>query len=82
MYTVMAQFQRYMSEIKAMIVYSFEPIFGALAGVIILHEILSRRLLAGGACVIIAMVLSDLKSKPPPDTAYNTDFRGPLHRHN
>lgn len=63
MYPVQAQFQRHMTEIKAMIIYSFEPVFGALAGVVILHEILTPRLLAGGACVLVAMTLSDLKTK-------------------
>lgn len=79
MYPIQAQFQRYMTEIKAMIIYSFEPVFGALAGVVILHEILTPRLLAGGACVLVAMALSDLKTKKTsrPSAAANSNADAP-----
>jgi drug/metabolite transporter (DMT)-like permease len=64
MYFVQARFQRYMSEIKAVIVYSFEPMYGALIAMALLGERLSAKAWIGGACVIAAMVLADIKFKP------------------
>ena len=61
MYTVQALFQRHISEIKAVIIYSLEPLFGALIAVIMLGERITPAAMLGGALIMSAMVLSDLK---------------------
>lgn len=64
MYTAQAQFQRYLTEVKTAIIFSFEPLFAALFAFIYLNEVLSNRLLFGGLLIFLAMVLSewDLKN--------------------
>jgi len=61
MYTVQAQFQRHIGEIKAVIIYSLEPLFGALLAVIMHGERITVAAMFGGALIMSAMVLSDLK---------------------
>ena len=61
MYTAQAFLQRYITELKVAIIYSFEPLFAALIAFLYLGEILSFKALIGGLLVFVAMFLSEFK---------------------
>jgi len=51
--------QRQVSAQKAAVIYALEPVFAALAGWIWLHETLTAREQAGGAMVVVAVILGE-----------------------
>lgn len=53
--------QRHVSADKAAVVYAMEPVFAALFGWLWLSEVLSARAALGGAMVVVAVILSELK---------------------
>ncbi|WP_353719922.1 DMT family transporter [Dyadobacter sp. 676] len=59
-YTVSNVAQRYISAEKVAIIYLFEPIFAAVASVIILGETLSWRLLVGGSLIFAGTLISEI----------------------
>lgn len=63
MYTTQARFQRYMTELKAAIIYSFEPLFAAIIAYFYLGEVLGVRIIVGGLLIFFGMVLSELRIK-------------------
>jgi drug/metabolite transporter (DMT)-like permease len=63
MYTAQAHFQRYITEIKAAIIYSFEPLFAAVMAFLYLGEMLTPQAIIGGLLIFIGMLLSELKLK-------------------
>jgi len=63
MYTISNISQRYISAERVAIIYLFEPVFGAVAAFFILNESLSWRLLLGGALIVAASVIAELKRK-------------------
>lgn len=62
MYVVQNHYQRYVSEVKTAIIFSFEPLFAALAAFIYLHEPLSVNLVTGGALILAGMLLADARA--------------------
>ena len=64
MYTVSNIAQRYISAEKVAIIYLFEPVFAAIAAVLLLGEDLSWRMLTGGALIFAGTLISELKLKP------------------
>ncbi|QRY55513.1 DMT family transporter [Sphingobacterium siyangense] len=63
MYSVSNISQKYISAEKVAIIYLFEPVFAAIAAFFILDESLSWRLLLGGAFILIATLISEVKFK-------------------
>lgn len=63
MYSVSNISQRYISAEKVAIIYLFEPVFAAVAAFFILDESLSWRLLLGGAFILVATLISEVKFK-------------------
>lgn len=63
MYTVQAHFQRYMSEVKASIIFSFEPFFAAIFAFIYLNEEFMLRTVSGGVLIFIGMILSEVSAR-------------------
>lgn len=59
MYTVQARYQKYVSEIKATMIYSLEPVFAGVFAYFLLGETLAPRALAGGGLIVAAMLLAD-----------------------
>lgn len=59
-----AMAQRHVSAEKAAIVYAMEPVFAAVFGWVLLGEWLGTRGLAGGALVVLAMILCEWRPKP------------------
>lgn len=57
------------------ILLSLEPAFAALAGLIVLHQVLAPAQLVGMGCVVAAsaIVLGSGRRRPPPDPAELTD---------
>ena len=53
--------QRHVPADKAAVVYAMEPVFAALFGWLWLGEVLSSRAALGGAMVVVAVILSELK---------------------
>ena len=53
--------QRHVSADKAAVVYALEPVFAALFAWLWLGEVLSARAALGGAMVVVAVILSELK---------------------
>ncbi|MEN3364414.1 MAG: hypothetical protein V7606_1688 [Burkholderiales bacterium] len=53
--------QRNVSADKAALVYAMEPVFAALFGWLLLNEMLGWRGLAGGALVIAALIISEMR---------------------
>lgn len=62
--------QRKVAADKAAVIYSMEPVFASLFGWMWLGEILGARGLAGGAIVVGALLLSELRPQPK-ETASN-----------
>lgn len=63
-YTAQAKFQKYMSEIKATMVYSLEPLFAAVFAFFMIGERLTPAAMAGGGLIFAAMLLADVKPGP------------------
>ncbi len=61
-YAVQAFLQKYLSEIKAAIIYSFEPLFAAAIAHFALGEPVTAATAAGGALIFLGMLLSELKN--------------------
>lgn len=53
--------QRNLSADKAAVIFAMEPVFAALFGWLWLHETLSLQAALGGALVVLAVILSELK---------------------
>ncbi len=62
-YTAQSYFQRRISEITAVLIYSLEPLFAAVFAYLYLGERLPARAIAGGALIFIGMIVSDIKPK-------------------
>ncbi|MEF8848862.1 MAG: DMT family transporter [Candidatus Thermoplasmatota archaeon] len=69
-FIVQASLQRYLSEVKAAIIFSFEPIFAALIAFIYLGEILSLRQLFGGFLILLAMFIAKSKIESGKEKYY------------
>ncbi len=63
MYTISNLSQRYIKAEKVAIIYLFEPVFAAIAAVLILDEGLSWRLWIGGALILLGTLVSELDIK-------------------
>jgi len=63
MYTIQNHFQKYISEVKAGIIFSFEPLFAAITAYFYLSEQLTLKIIIGGLLIFIGMVVSELKIK-------------------
>ena len=57
--------QKYVPEIKAAILMSFEPVFAAIFSWTLGGEVFSLQKLFGGVLIFLAMVISELKFKKP-----------------
>ncbi len=60
---IVTKYQRYTSSTRAAIIYSFEPVAGALFAYLILGEILGNRGLIGAILIFIGMLISELKKR-------------------
>jgi drug/metabolite transporter (DMT)-like permease len=60
-YIIQARYQRYISEIKAVVIYSLEPLFAAIVAYFYTGEKLTPGAMFGGALIMIAMVVAELK---------------------
>lgn len=58
--------QSMISPTRTAIIITMEPVFGGIFAVLIAGELITLRLLLGGALVIGAMLLTELKQKIPP----------------
>jgi len=68
MLLLQAMAQRHVSADKAAVVYAMEPVFAALFGWLWLGEALGNRAALGGAMVVVAVIVSELK----PNAAVHT----------
>jgi drug/metabolite transporter (DMT)-like permease len=57
--------QRGVSADKAAVIYAMEPVFATLFGWLWINEVLSARAALGGAIVVVAVILSELKPLQP-----------------
>lgn len=62
-YFIQTHSQKYVDETKAAIILSTESIFGTFFSVIILHEIITGRMIIGSVLILSAVILSELKIK-------------------
>jgi len=63
MLLLQAMAQRHVSADKAAVIYAMEPVFAALFGWLWLGEVLGSRAALGGAMVVVAVIVSELKPK-------------------
>lgn len=68
MLLLQARAQRYVSADKAAVIYAMEPVFAALFGWILLNEGLTLRAGIGGAMVVIAVIVSEIKPSTQPSS--------------
>ncbi|MBN1154195.1 DMT family transporter [candidate division KSB1 bacterium] len=61
MYTIQNKFQKFISEVKASIIFSLEPIFAAITAYFYLNEPITGHVLVGGSLIFLGMILSELK---------------------
>lgn len=59
MYAISNTAQRYIGEEGVGLAYLFEPVFAAIAGVVILNEEITLRIFIGGGLIILAMFISE-----------------------
>jgi drug/metabolite transporter (DMT)-like permease len=59
--------QRNVAAEKAAVIYAMEPVFAALFGWLWLNEALGWRGVAGGALVVAALIVSELRRAPSAD---------------
>jgi drug/metabolite transporter (DMT)-like permease len=57
-YAAQAYLQRYITETKAAIIFSFEPLFTAVIAYVYLGEMLAPRAIIGGLLIFFAMIIS------------------------
>jgi drug/metabolite transporter (DMT)-like permease len=63
-----AMAQRHVSADKAALIYAMEPVFAALFAWMWLAELLTWKAAIGGAMVVLAVVLSELRSSTAPES--------------
>lgn len=68
MYTTQAYMQRYITELKAAIIFSFEPLFAAIIAFFYLGERMTLLAIGGGIIMLFAMVVSEFKKNIVSDT--------------
>lgn len=59
-YLLQTTCQKYVDETKSAIILSMESVFGTLFSIIILHEVMTLRMLAGCMIILAAVVISNL----------------------
>lgn len=59
-YLLQTACQKYVDETKAAIILSMESVFGTLFSIIILHEVITPRMVAGCAVILAAVIISNL----------------------
>lgn len=60
-FAVQAFFQKYISEIKATIIYSLEPVFAAIIAFLVAGERMTVPAIVGAALIFAGMIVADLK---------------------
>jgi drug/metabolite transporter (DMT)-like permease len=55
-YFVAVWVQKYVSSLKVAIIFSLEPVFAAIIGFIILHEVLNIKELAGAIFILLGVI--------------------------
>lgn len=60
MYTIQNKFQKFISEVKASIIFSFEPIFAAITAYFYLGEEITGHVIIGGMLIFGGMILSEV----------------------
>ncbi len=63
MYAIQNQFQKFISEVKAAIIFSFEPLFAAVAAYYYLNEQITAKIVIGGLLIFAGMIISEIKLK-------------------
>ena len=63
MYTVSMMAQKYIAAERVAVIYLFEPVFGAIAALFILNEVLHWRLFVGGGLILAATFVSEVNLK-------------------
>ena len=61
MYTIQNKFQKFISEVKTSIIFSFEPIFAAITAYFYLNEQITLQIGVGGFLIFSGMILSEMK---------------------
>lgn len=61
MYAIQNQFQKFISEVKAAIIFSFEPLFAAMAAYYYLNEQITTKIIIGGLLIFTGMIISEIK---------------------
>src|SRR5204862_974385 len=64
---------RHMEVTKTMLIALVTPVVALILGMIVLHEKLNWRLLAGGACIISGLALIVLRKRHTPVAFHDTD---------
>ena len=59
-YLLQTACQKYVDETKATIVLSMESVFGTIFSIIILHEVITLRMVIGCAIILAAVIISNL----------------------
>lgn len=80
-YLLQTACQQYVDETKAAIILSMESVFGTLFSIILLGEIVTPRMVAGCAIILVAVVISNLATAPDttaPDAAAPAEPREPI----
>ena len=78
-YTLQAVGQRHAPPADAAVILSTEAVFAALFGWLLLREILAARQLAGCALLLAAMLLAQVRRRPPRDAAGPPAAEAALH---
>lgn len=59
-YLLQTACQKYVEETKAAIILCMESVFGTVFSIIILHEVITPRMVAGCIIILIAVIISNL----------------------
>ena len=59
-YLLQTACQKYVDETKAAIILSMESVFGTLFSILLLHEVITPRMVAGCTVILAAVIISNL----------------------
>lgn len=65
-YLLQTASQKYVDETKSAIILSMESVFGTLFSIIILHEVITPRMVAGCVIILTAVIISNLSETQEP----------------
>lgn len=63
MFVIQNYFQKFVSEVKVAIIFSFEPLFAAIMAFLYLHENITFKIILGGLLIFLGIIVAEIDLK-------------------